>query len=187
VALPFTSQSFDQVLAFGVLEHTEDPVAFLEEMARVARHGMIRVPTTFAERLYYRPFHRFTFQLDGKTIVIRRKKFADVFGGLFDYLAHFDPDFSRFMEQNRWLFTLEYAWEGQPLYRLEDYEPYLPSFTPFAKSYGGPPFEFRLCTAELSDGQVAQLLKKQPPRRWQRALARLRRLLRPRDPARRGK
>jgi SAM-dependent methyltransferase len=183
VALPFASQTFDQVLAFGVLEHTEDPVAFLEEMARVGMRGMVRVPTTFAERLYYRPFHRFTFQLDGRTLVIRRKNFPDIFGGLFDYLTHYDPDFSRFIEQNRWLLTLEYAWEGRPLCRLEDYDPLHPSFTPFAKTYRGRPFEFRLCTTELPGHQVAQLLGKQPPTRWQRALARLTSSLRRCDPA----
>jgi SAM-dependent methyltransferase len=187
VALPFASQSFDQVLAIGVLEHSDDPVAFLEEMARVGRRGMIRVPTTFAERIYYRPFHRFTFLLDGQTLVIRRKNFPDVFGGLFDYLAHYDPDFTRFMAENRWLFSLEYAWEGQPRYRLEEYDPCLPSFSPFARSFGGPPFEFRLCTSELSEGQVAQLMRKQPPSRWQRALARLRRPLGTSDIARRGR
>ena len=50
-ALPFVDKSFDLVLAIGVLEHTETPVQFLEEMARVGKRGVVHVPTTFAERI----------------------------------------------------------------------------------------------------------------------------------------
>jgi|GEM_PF-1520111 len=162
VALPFASKSFDLVMAIGVLEHTEEPVAFLEEMARVGKRGLVHVPTTFTERIYYRPFHKFTFHLEGNTLVIRRKNFPDVFGGVFDFLAHFDPDFTRFMQRNRWLFNLKYAWEDRPSYRLEDYDPVLPRFASFAKTFDGRPFEFQLCVTELLGSQVDRLLTKEP-------------------------
>ncbi len=166
IALPFADKTFDLVMAIGVLEHTEDPARFLDEMARVGQRGLINVPTTFAERILYRPFHKYTFTREGDTLVIRRKNFPDVFGGLFDYLAHFDPDFTKFMDHNRSLFNLAYEWEGQPSYRLESYDPLCPTLAPFNRTYQGRPFEFRLCTSELDDKQVTGLLAKKSPRSW---------------------
>lgn len=178
VALPFASQSFDLVIALNVLEHTDDPGAFLDEMARVGRRGLVHVPTTFTERLLYRPFHTFTFTLDGGTLVIRRKNFPDVFGGLFDYLAHFDEDFLRFMARNRDLFNLAYEWDGAPSYRVEDYDVVNPSFGSFERTYAERPFAFRLAVSELLPSQIEGLLAKQPPRSWRsRVRSAARRLL----------
>ena len=171
-ALPFADQSFDLVLAIGVLEHTEDPTRFLDEMTRVGKRGMIRVPTTFAERMFCRPFHRFTFSLDGKILVIRRKNFPGVFGGLFDYLAHFDPDFVRFMHNNRWMFNLSYEWEGRPSYRVEPYDPSCPSFAPFRRIYQDRPFDFQLCVSELLPSQIERLLAKKQPVSWKQRVKR---------------
>ena len=183
-ALPFANQSFDLAIADSVLEHADDPTRFLDEMARVARRGMVVVPTTFAERVFYRPFHRFTFILDGGTLVIRPKNFPDVFGGLFDYLAHFDRDFGRFARDHRWLFNLVYEWEGRPSYRLDAYDPERSELAPFRRIYEGRPFEFRLCVSELAPGQVERLLAKEPPvsrrQRLRRGLSTLRRFVTPR-------
>jgi hypothetical protein len=170
--LPFAAQSFDLVIALGVLEHTEDPGAFLLEMARVGRRGLVHVPTTFTERIFYREFHTHTFALDGATLVIRRKRFADAFGGLFDYLAHFDGDFIRFVEKNRGLFNLEYAWQGRPSFRVEAYDAGRPTFAVFEKRYQGRPFEVRLPVSELLPVNVDALLVKEPPRTWRQRLGR---------------
>ena len=144
---------------------------------RVGRRGLVHVPTTFTERLFYREFHKFTFGLDGKTLVIRRKNFPDLFGGLFDYLAHFDADFIRFKARNRDLFNLVYEWEGEASYRLEAYDPARPRFGSFEKTYRGRPFPFRLAVSDLLQAQVENLLAKDPPvsrrqrlSRWGRAL-----------------
>lgn len=165
-ALPFAAKSFDLVLAIGVLEHAEDPARLLDEMSRVGRRGLVHVPTTFAERIFYRPFHKFTFALDGDSLVIRRKNFPDVFGGLFDYLAHFDPDFMRFARNNRELFNLVYEWAGRPSYRVEDYDPSRPEFAPLQRNFEGRPFTFHLCVSELLTTQVEGLLAKEPPLSW---------------------
>ncbi len=167
-ALPFANKTFDLVLAIGVLEHTDDPARFLDEMARVGHRGVVHVPTTFTERIFYRPFHKFTFALDGNTLVIRRKNFPDVFGGLFDYLAHFDPDFIWFLRRNRGLFNLVYEWEGQPSYRVEAYDPSGPEFASFQRTFEGRPLAFQLCVSELLPAQLEHLLAKEPPVSWRR-------------------
>ena len=176
-ALPFSSKCFDLAMAFGVLEHSQDPIAFLREMARVARRGLVKVPTTFGERIYFRPFHRFTFHLEGRTLIIRRKNFPDVFGGLFDYLAHVDADFIQFAKTNRWLFELVYEWEGSPSYRLEEYDPLAPQFARFETTVAEHPFAFRLSVSEMLEGQVRSLLAKTTPGRAGRLWRRLRRAL----------
>lgn len=165
-ALPFGDKSFDLVLAIGVLEHAEAPTRFLDEMARVGKRGIVQVPTTFAERILFRPFHKYTFSLDGNTLVIRPKNFPNVFGGLFDYLTHFDPDFTQFMGKNRWLFNLVYEWEGCPSYRVETYDPTRPAFAPFNRTYQDRAFEFQICVSEIPEPQVERLLAKNPPVTW---------------------
>jgi ubiquinone/menaquinone biosynthesis C-methylase UbiE len=61
--LPFPAGTFDLVTSFQVLEHVPDPVAFLRELARVARPGgtVILATPNAATRLYpgMTPWNRF--------------------------------------------------------------------------------------------------------------------------------
>jgi SAM-dependent methyltransferase len=61
--LPFPDDSFDLVTSFQVLEHVPDPIAFLEEIKRVARAGgtVILATPNAATRLYpgMTPWNRF--------------------------------------------------------------------------------------------------------------------------------
>jgi SAM-dependent methyltransferase len=69
-ALPFPSARFDLVVAFEIIEHLENPEAFLKEMDRVlGPAGLLLVSTP--NRLYYteergeiNPFHRHEFTFD---------------------------------------------------------------------------------------------------------------------------
>lgn len=172
VALPFAARSFDLVIAVNVLEHTEDPAAFLTEMARVGHRGLVHVPSTFTERIFYREFHTHTFVMEGDTLVIRRKNFSDAFGGVFDLLAHFDADFARFLERNRGLFNLVYEWEGSPSFRVEQYDASRPTFKTFTKPYDGRPLDLRLPVSELLPSNVEALLSKARPLTWRQRFGR---------------
>jgi len=61
--IPFDKASFDLVVSFHVLEHIEEPVAYLTEMARVCRPGgrLVVVTPNGAFRLRHgeRPWNRF--------------------------------------------------------------------------------------------------------------------------------
>jgi hypothetical protein len=57
-ALPFRDQSFDYVIAFHVLEHSEHPELFLSELQRVAPAGYIETPSFWFERVFPLSVHR---------------------------------------------------------------------------------------------------------------------------------
>jgi SAM-dependent methyltransferase len=61
--LPFETSSFDTVIGIQVLEHTPEPQAMLQEMARVCRRGgLVIVNAPFSFRLHEEPndFFRYT-------------------------------------------------------------------------------------------------------------------------------
>jgi 2-polyprenyl-3-methyl-5-hydroxy-6-metoxy-1,4-benzoquinol methylase len=57
--IPFPDQTFEAVGAFNVLEHVEEPVAFLDEMNRVLRSGgtMLISSPNFMRVIGYRDYH----------------------------------------------------------------------------------------------------------------------------------
>ena len=56
--LPFPDKHFDYARASHVFEHLDDPKRACQEMARVARAGVILTPSIFAEHVFGRPYHR---------------------------------------------------------------------------------------------------------------------------------
>jgi SAM-dependent methyltransferase len=63
VHIPFSDNSFDNILCTEVLEHAVDPVALVDEMRRVLKPGGTLVVTVpFSARVHHAPydFHRFT-------------------------------------------------------------------------------------------------------------------------------
>ena len=76
-ALPFRDKSFDYVIAFHVLEHSEHPEMFLSELERVALAGYIETPSFWWERVFPYSVHRSEIaSIDegrGPMLVIRKK------------------------------------------------------------------------------------------------------------------
>jgi uncharacterized protein YbaR (Trm112 family)/antitoxin component of MazEF toxin-antitoxin module len=76
--LPFKDKEFDFVIASHVLEHSLDPVRFLDEMQRVSRAGYIEVPDAFMERINPYPDHRLEITARNGRLIIRKKKAPQV-------------------------------------------------------------------------------------------------------------
>ena len=72
--LPFRDQSFDFIIASHVLEHSTDPVKFLEELMRVGKSGYIEVPHAFAERISSYYDHRLELMVEEGVLKIWKKK-----------------------------------------------------------------------------------------------------------------
>jgi SAM-dependent methyltransferase len=70
---PFKDQAFDFVIASHVLEHSTDPVRFLNELQRVAKAGYIEVPDAFMERINPYRDHRLEITMRQGKLVIRKK------------------------------------------------------------------------------------------------------------------
>lgn len=61
--LPFADQSFDFVYASHVLEHVNNPMQAVSELARVAPRGYIECPRAWFEFVDGSPFHRWLIDL----------------------------------------------------------------------------------------------------------------------------
>jgi SAM-dependent methyltransferase len=62
--LPFSNEHFDHVVCTEVIEHVEDPEAFVSELRRVLKsHGTLVATIPFSARVHHEPFdyQRFTF------------------------------------------------------------------------------------------------------------------------------
>jgi antitoxin component of MazEF toxin-antitoxin module len=72
--LPFKDKQFDFVIASHVVEHSIDPIRFLDEMQRVSKAGYIEVPDAFMERINPYPDHRLEITVRNGRLLIRKKQ-----------------------------------------------------------------------------------------------------------------
>lgn len=64
--MPYENESFDHVMCFEVLEHTEDPQLLLSEIARVLkRDGVAILSIPFAAKWHYIPYDYWRFTPSG--------------------------------------------------------------------------------------------------------------------------
>jgi uncharacterized protein YbaR (Trm112 family) len=72
--LPFKNKAFDFVIASHVLEHSKDPIKFIENLVRVSKAGYIEVPDAFMEIINPYKDHRLEITLRGKKLFIKLKE-----------------------------------------------------------------------------------------------------------------
>jgi ubiquinone/menaquinone biosynthesis C-methylase UbiE len=74
-SLPFKDKEFDYVIANQVLEHAEDPAAFISELCRVSKRGYIETPSLIGEFLFPKQSHKWVILfIDNKLIFYDKKK-----------------------------------------------------------------------------------------------------------------
>lgn len=71
--LPFPDKHFDYARSSHAFEHLPDPKRACQEMARVARAGVIITPSIFAEHAFGRPYHHWMVTSRGDTLVFIKK------------------------------------------------------------------------------------------------------------------
>ena len=71
--LPFKDKSFDFIIASHVLEHTDEPEKFLNELMRVGRAGYIETPEGWFEKMCAFTYHRLEVSANKEKLFIRKK------------------------------------------------------------------------------------------------------------------
>jgi 2-polyprenyl-3-methyl-5-hydroxy-6-metoxy-1,4-benzoquinol methylase len=93
--LPFTSKSFDLVMAIEVLEHVPDPAAALAELARLSRsHLVLSVPREPIWRVANLARGKYVTSLGNTPGHIQhwsRRRFVDLVGSQFDVVSVRSP------------------------------------------------------------------------------------------------
>jgi len=76
--LPFINLAFDFSYCSAVLEHLEDPAKACTELSRIARRGLIRVPSALWETMGGSAAHLWLISLHEGKMVFKRKTMEDV-------------------------------------------------------------------------------------------------------------
>lgn len=117
--LPFKNNEFDYVISNQVLEHVDNPSAFLTELSRVAKRGFIETPSLIGEYLFPKESHKWVIlELNNKLVIVDKKNIGLSskvdFGELF---LHYLPSHSigyKILERTYPdIMTVRYEWDGE--------------------------------------------------------------------------
>lgn len=117
--MPFEDKAFDYVICNQVLEHVDDPAAFLQEQSRVAKRGYLETPSLVGEYLFPKESHRWLIlELDQKLIIMEKERFwFDTrldFGFLFlTYLQRTSMGYKVLTKTRPNLWSTRYEWKDQ--------------------------------------------------------------------------
>ena len=115
--LPFADKEFDFVICNQVLEHVDDPAAFLREQFRVARCGYIETPSIIGEYLFPKESHQWLLhEHEGIVYIVNKKTLPFVsgydMGDLFlNYLPTHSIGFKVLERTHPNLLTMRIEWQ----------------------------------------------------------------------------
>lgn len=93
--LPFEDKSFDYVICNHVLEHVDNPEAFLKEQFRVAKGGYLETPSLIGELLFQKKSHKWVvLEIDHKLVLVEKEKIR------FPEKLDFAPLFQDYLPKN---------------------------------------------------------------------------------------
>ena len=110
--MPFKDKSFDFIIASHILEHSDDPIAFLTELMRVGKAGYIETPEGWFEKMCSFTYHRLEVSEEQGRLLINKKKSwkPDPISRLYENKLSSNSDFSHFLRLNPDLNHLRYYW-----------------------------------------------------------------------------
>jgi SAM-dependent methyltransferase len=118
--LPFKDKSFDFVIASHVLEHSENPKKFLEELQRVAKAGYIETPDAFMERINPYWDHRSEVTVRDNVLVIMKKSNWKIDNELVDLYEEKAKNIiaRKTIPENPFAFHTRFYWEDSIPYKI---------------------------------------------------------------------
>jgi ubiquinone/menaquinone biosynthesis C-methylase UbiE len=117
-ALPFRDHSFDFCYSAHVVEHLADVDCGLKEMTRVAKRGVIILPSEIYERNWCKWSHKWIITLENGTLVFRRKCSCTQITAS-DMHEKWKTIFWAIYSKNRELLDISYQWNDSIRYRIE--------------------------------------------------------------------
>ncbi len=132
--MPFSDKEFDYVICCQVLEHSDNPEAFIKEHTRVARRGYMETPSFVGEMLFPKESHKWVIlEIDGKIVMYEKTKiptnFMPFFGNLFlDYLPYKSLAMRILMLTHGDIWTVRHEWKDDIEYIINPEDNYYKSF-----------------------------------------------------------
>lgn len=119
-SLPFKDKAFDFVIASHVLEHSDDPKKFLDELQRVARAGYIETPDAFMERINPYWDHRSEVMIRDGVLSIRKKSAWKIDDDLVDLYEENAKAIiaNKTIPQNPFVFHTRFYWQDSIVYEI---------------------------------------------------------------------
>lgn len=127
--LPFKDNEFDYVICNHVLEHVEDPYAFLNEQFRVAKKGYIETPSLIGEFLIPKKSHKWLIlEINNKLVLVEKEKInfnqSNDFGKLFQgYFPKNSIGFKILERTHPNILTIRYEWKDNIDYLINPDDP----------------------------------------------------------------
>ncbi len=116
--LPFADKSFDYVYCVHVIEHVDNPAAFLKEMSRVAKAGYLECPNPALERVLDVPQHQWYITNSNGKLLIHPKTKDSTITGYFDKLYFHALSDHFIIRHYRDLFTVRLEWTDRIEYEM---------------------------------------------------------------------
>jgi SAM-dependent methyltransferase len=116
--LPFIDKAFDYVYCVHVVEHTDNPAAFLDEMSRVSKAGYLECPNPALEKILDAYQHLWYITNDNGKLLIHPKTKDNCITGTYDKL-YFHTLFSHYLARHYWdMFTVMLNWTDHIEYKM---------------------------------------------------------------------
>jgi SAM-dependent methyltransferase len=128
--LPFKDHEFDYVICRHVLEHVDDPVAFVKEQVRVAKMGYMETPSLLGEYIAPKQSHKWVIQDIDNKLVLYDKKILNFntwqdFGQVFlYYLPKTSIGFKILERTHASILTVNYEWQDDMEILVNPEDPY---------------------------------------------------------------
>ena len=118
--LPFKTNSFDFIIASHVLEHTDEPEMFLNELMRVGKAGYIETPDGWFEKMCAFTYHRLECtDLNGCLTIEKKEKWkSGILSNVWDLKLSKSKSFAKLLRKNPDLNHMRYYWKGDINYNV---------------------------------------------------------------------
>src|SRR5574344_57120 len=134
--LPFKDKEFDYVICNQVLEHSENPLKFLSEIARVSKRGYVETPSLLGEFVFPKKSHKWVIlDIDDKLVLFEKNKmpgnYKNDYGELFlNYLPYQSLAYKLLWFTDGDIMLNRYEWKDNIEFIVNPTDEYYQSFFP---------------------------------------------------------